>query len=217
LGEGVRPLAGAVADVEALPPRGGGAAGRARALPYAPVVDGLATPADGKFKLTFGGGDAAGVCFHVRSGNRTDGPWTYTTEAAKTLSDAWNSAYSGGSHDLTVFGPNGFLRTFKNPGKKAGPEVTARHDKASGNLKLTLTNAGAAACDLTVTNAYGGAKQTFKVKPGVSVQHTVDLRASKRWYDLTVVSDTDAGFLRRLAGHVENGLAGVSDPAIATA
>ncbi|MEL3949361.1 MULTISPECIES: phosphocholine-specific phospholipase C [Streptomyces] len=188
----------------------------ARALPYAPLVDGRADTAAGKFTLTFGGGDQAGVCFHVRSGNRTDGPWTYTTGAGRTVSDTWNSAYSGGSHDLSVFGPNGFLRTFKGPGKTAGPEVTARHDKATGNIKLTLTNAGSADCNLTVTNAYGGGKETFKVKPGATVEHTVDLRASKRWYDLTVVSDTSAGFLRRLAGHVENGQAGVSDPAIAT-
>lgn len=188
----------------------------ARALPYAPLVDGRADTAAGKFTLTFGGGDQAGVCFHVRSGNRTDGPWTYTTGAGRTVSDTWNSAYSGGSHDLSVFGPNGFLRTFKGPGKTAGPEVTARHDKATGNIKLTLTNAGAADCNLTVTNAYGGGKETFKVKPGATVEHTVDLRAGKRWYDLTVVSDTSAGFLRRLAGHVENGQAGVSDPAIAT-
>ncbi|MEU1116631.1 MULTISPECIES: phosphocholine-specific phospholipase C [unclassified Streptomyces] len=188
----------------------------ARALPYAPVVDGAVDAGTGKITLTFGGGAKAGVCFHVRSGNRTDGPWTYTTEAGKTVSDAWNSAYSGGAHDLSVFGPNGFLRTFKSPGKKAGPEVVARHDDKSGNIRLTLKNAGSADVNLTVTNAYGGARQTFKVKAGASVQHTVDLRASKRWYDLTVKSDADAGFLRRLAGHVETGAAGISDPAIIT-
>ncbi|UQA92453.1 phosphocholine-specific phospholipase C [Streptomyces halobius] len=188
----------------------------ARPLPYAPLVDGAADPAAGKFTLTFSGGDAAGVCFHVRSANRTDGPWTYTTEAGKTLSDTWNSAYSKGAHDLTVFGPNGFLRTFKSPGGTAGPEVTARHDKAGGNLKLTLTNEGSADVNLTLTNGYGGAAETFKVKAGATVEHTLDLRASKRWYDLTVVSDTDAAFLRRLAGHVENGEPGVSDPAIIT-
>lgn len=38
-----------------------------------------------------------------------------------------------------------------------------------------------------------------------------------RWYDLTVLSDHDAAFERRFAGHVENGRPGVSDPAIATA
>ncbi|MFD9906968.1 phosphocholine-specific phospholipase C [Streptomyces sp. NPDC059063] len=185
-----------------------------RPLPYAPLVDGRATPADGKFTLTFGGGDA-GVCFHVRSGNRTDGPWTYTTEAGKTISDAWNSTYSGGRHDLSVFGPNGFLRVFKGPGKQAGPEVTARHDRATGNLELTLTNAGAVACDLTVTNAYGGRRDVFAVKAGATVRHTVDLSGSRRWYDLTVVSSADSTFLRRLAGHVENGLPGISDPALA--
>ncbi|MGW1373743.1 phosphocholine-specific phospholipase C [Streptomyces sp. NPDC002446] len=188
----------------------------ARPLPYAPLVDGSADPAAGKFTLTFSAGDAAGACFHVRSGNRTDGPWTYTTEAGKNISDTWNTAYSKGAYDLSVFGPNGFLRTFQGPGKTAGPEVTARHDKATGNLKLTLRNAGGADCNLTVSNAYGGAKETFKVRAGGTVEHTVDLRASKRWYDLTVVSDTDRTFLRRLAGHVENGAVGVSDPAIIT-
>ncbi|MFE0137203.1 phosphocholine-specific phospholipase C [Streptomyces sp. NPDC059037] len=189
----------------------------ARPLPYAPLVDGAGAPADGKFTLTFSGGDAAGACFHVRSQNRTDGPWTYTTEAGKKISDTWNTAYSKGAYDLSVFGPNGFLRVFKGPGKTAGPEVTARHDKATGNLKLTLSNAGGADVNLTLTNAYGGAAETFKVKAGGTVEHTVDLRASKRWYDVTVKSDADGTFLRRLAGHVENGEAGVSDPAIVSA
>ncbi|MFE0102582.1 phosphocholine-specific phospholipase C [Streptomyces sp. NPDC059009] len=187
-----------------------------RALPYAPLVDGKADVAAGKYQLTFGGGPDAGVCFHVRSGNRTDSPWTYTTEAGKTISDSWNGAYSKDVHDLWVYGPNGFLRVFKGASKTAGPEVTARHDKATGNLKLTFTNAGSAEANLTVTNAYGGAKETFKVKPGATVQHAVDLRGSKRWYDVSVVADTDKAFLRRFAGRVENGQAGVSDPALIT-
>ncbi|MFG2648789.1 phosphocholine-specific phospholipase C [Streptomyces sp. NPDC048436] len=189
----------------------------ARPLPYVPLVDGAGTPADGKFTLTFSAGAAAGACFHVRSGNRTDGPWTYTTEAGKKISDTWNTAYSKGAYDLSVFGPNGFLRVFKGPGKTAGPEVTARHDKTTGNLKLTLRNAGGTDVNLSVSNAYGGAAQTFKVKAGGTVEHTVDLRASKRWYDVSVKSDKDGTFLRRLAGHVETGRAGVSDPAIITA
>ncbi|MFI1203184.1 phosphocholine-specific phospholipase C [Streptomyces sp. NPDC020883] len=188
-----------------------------RPLRYAPLTDGKADVAGGRFTLTFSGGGAAGACFLVTSGNRTDGPWTYTTEAGKTLSDTWNSAYSKGSHDLTVHGPNGFLRTFRGPGKKATPEVTARHDAASGRLELSFTNPGTAPVRLTVANAYGGAKQTVRVDPGGTVTQRVDLTASKRWYDLTVTADTDAGFLRRLAGHVETGKPGVSDPALHTA
>ncbi|MFF0062348.1 phosphocholine-specific phospholipase C [Streptomyces sp. NPDC005279] len=187
----------------------------ARPLPYAPLVDGAATPATGRFTLTFSGGATAGACFSVTSANRTDGPWTYTAEAGKKLSDTWNTAYSKDVYDLSVFGPNGFLRTFRGPGRTAGPEVTARH-VPGGCLELTMTNGGSVDCHLKVTNAYGGKRETFTVRKGSRVVHTVDLRAGKRWYDLTVVSDKDSTFLRRFAGHVENGQPGVSDPAIIT-
>ncbi|WP_411143898.1 phosphocholine-specific phospholipase C [Streptomyces sp. x-80] len=187
-----------------------------RPLPYAPWADGSATPATGRFTLTFSGGDRAGVCFTVTSANRTDGPWTYTTEAGKQLSDTWNTAYSQGVYDLTVHGPNGFLRTFRGPGATAGPEVTARHDATDGRVELTLTNRGSTACRLTVTDAYGGKSHTYTVRAGATIRKPVDLRAGKRWYDLTVVSDRDPAFLRRFAGHVENGRPGVSDPAIIT-
>ncbi|MFJ8673641.1 phosphocholine-specific phospholipase C [Streptomyces sp. NPDC093589] len=187
-----------------------------RPLPYAPLVDGAAAPSTGKYTLTFSAGDKAGACFTVTAGNRTDGPWTYTTESGKQISDTWNTSYSKDVYDLSIFGPNGFLRTFKGPGTTAGPEVTARHDASAGSIDLTLTNPGAGDCHLTVTNAYDGKSETFTVRAGASVRHTVDLRAGKRWYDLSVVSDTDDTFLRRFAGHVENGEPGVSDPAIIT-
>ncbi|QNS03156.1 phosphocholine-specific phospholipase C [Streptomyces xanthii] len=187
-----------------------------RPLPYAPYVDGAADIATGKYKLTLSGGPSAGAAFQIRSQNRTDGPWTYTAEAGKSISDSWNSYYSKGAYDLTVHGPNGFLRAFKGDNKVAGPEVTARHNGGTGNLELTLTNPTAAAVRLTVTNAYGGAVQTHTVPAGGSLQRTVDLSGTRRWYDLTIVAEGVTGYLRRLAGHVENGTAGVSDPAIAT-
>ncbi|WP_052867274.1 phosphocholine-specific phospholipase C [Streptomyces niger] len=187
-----------------------------RALPYAPYVDGAADTAAGKYRLTLSGGDKAGAAFYITAGNRGDGPWTYTAAAGKPVSDTWNTAYSKGVYDLSVFGPNGFLRVFKGPGKTAGPEVTARHDATSGNVTLTFTNHGSADADLTLADAYGSPTQTFKVRAGATVTHTVDLRAGKRWYDLKVTSESDASFLRRFAGHVETGEPGVSDPAIRT-
>ncbi|GGU46554.1 phospholipase C, phosphocholine-specific [Streptomyces albospinus] len=187
-----------------------------RPLPYAPLADGTADTANGRFTLTFSSGSTAGACFLVAAGNRTDGPWTYTTEAGKKISDTWNTSYSKGSYDLTVYGPNGFLRVFKGPGKKKTPEVTARHNAASGRVELSLTNPGTAPCHLTIADAYGGRKETVRVDPGGTVTRSVDLSAGKRWYDLTVTADTDAGFLRRFAGHVETGKPGVSDPALIT-
>ena len=49
-----------------------------------------------KITLTFGGGVAAGVCFHVTAAGRTDGPWTYTAEAGKKLSGSWDTTAQGG-------------------------------------------------------------------------------------------------------------------------
>ncbi|MFI8264189.1 phosphocholine-specific phospholipase C [Streptomyces sp. NPDC085665] len=188
-----------------------------RALGYAPYADGKANPSTGQFTLTFSSGPALGAHFHSTSGNRTDGPWPYTVEAGKTLSDTWSTSSSTGNQiNLTVWGPNGFLRTWKGPAKKTGPEVTARHDAATGNLKLTLANSGTAAVDLTLTNAYGGATQTLRVAAGGTATYTADLSATGRWYDVKVTSAADATFLRRFAGHVETGTPGISDPAINT-
>ncbi|MFJ2897278.1 phosphocholine-specific phospholipase C [Streptomyces sp. NPDC087218] len=197
-------------------PRQEAGARPSRPLAYEPYVDGAADLSTGKYRLTFGAGDRAGAAFQVRSQKRTDGPWTYTAAAGKPVSDSWNSVYSGGGYDLTVHGPNGFLRAFLGDNKAAEPEVTARHDGATGNLRLVLTNPSAADAHLTVTNAYGGTPLTCTVRAGATVEQSVDLRATKRWYDLTVVVEGNAGYLRRLAGHVENGQDGTSDPGIAT-
>ncbi|WP_030917605.1 phosphocholine-specific phospholipase C [Streptomyces sp. NRRL B-24720] len=186
-----------------------------RPLGYSPYVDGVRTLGTGKFTLTFSSGPTLGAHFHITSGNRTDGPWPYTVEAGKTLSDTWStSADTGNQINLTVWGPNGFLRTWKGPTKQAGPEVTARHVGSTGNLTLALTNSGAAAVVLTLSSAYGSTTQAVTVDPGATVSHTVDLQTTGRWYDVTVTSNADTTFLRRFAGHVETGAPGVSDPAI---
>ncbi|MBL1103253.1 phospholipase C, phosphocholine-specific [Streptomyces sp. 5-8] len=185
-----------------------------RPLKYAPAVDGSADTAAGKFTLTFASGAAAGAAFLVTSNSRTDGPWTYTTEAGKTLTDTWNSVYSGGNYDLAVHGPNGFLRVFKGRNKVAGPEVTARH--TGSDVELTFTNKGSGTVRLKLADGYGGGPLTVTVRPGATVKQVVGLAASSRWYDLTVTCEADPAFLRGFAGHVENGLPGVSDPAIVT-
>ncbi|WP_330465258.1 phospholipase C, phosphocholine-specific [Streptomyces longwoodensis] len=186
----------------------------ARALRYVPSVDAAVDAAAGKLTLTFASGPHAGAAFLVTSGNRTDGPWSYTTGAGRTVSDTWNSAYSGGAYDLTVHGPNGFVRAFAGANRSAGAEVVARH--VGDDVELTFTNKGKETARLTVTDGYRGRRTTVRVRPGDVLKRVVDLTASKRWYDLTVTSDAESTFVRRFAGHVENGRPGVSDPAIVT-
>jgi phospholipase C len=173
-------------------------------------------PGKGAVTLTFFGGPDAGVCFHVTDARSEEAPRTYTASAGRTVSGRCDTASGDGSYDLTAYGPAGFLRAFRGSAGRPGPEVTARHHAATGAVELALANHGRTEVRLTVRNSYDGHHASYTLRPGHRETHTVDLDRSSRWYDLTVTADHDPAFLRRLAGHVENGRPGVSDPALAT-
>ncbi|HKS49625.1 MAG TPA: phospholipase C, phosphocholine-specific [Amycolatopsis sp.] len=180
----------------------------ARPLPYDLAAD--AVVADGKLVLTFVSYGKAGANFHVTSRSNADGPWTYTVQSGQSLSGELSL---GGArvYDFSVHGPNGLVRQFT--GSAAGPEVTARHDGA-GQVRLVLSNGGKVVVRLTVTDDYRAERpKTFVLPPGARVVYAVSGRNSNNWYDVSVTSDSDPAFLRRLAGHVETGCASTSDPA----
>ncbi|WP_416971247.1 phosphocholine-specific phospholipase C [Streptomyces sp. 4F14] len=177
-----------------------------RPLKYAPSVD--AKAGSGALTLTFASGAHAGGAFLVTTAGVT--PRSYTTEAGKKISDT----FKGASYDLTVHGPGGFLRAFQGESAHAGPEVVARH--VGDHVELTFTNKGKETVELRVTDAYRSRTTTVKLRPRAVLKRTVETSKGHRWYDLTVTSHSSSTFLRRFAGHVENGRPGVSDPAIIT-
>lgn len=189
---------------------------RARPLPYDLSAD-ATTDADGGLRVDFvnhGRGTAAH--FHVTSASHAGGPWGYTAEAGKRLSGNWQrSSADQGAYDFQVHGPAGFQRHFTGHATGKGPEVSARHDRSTGEVELTLVNQGDTTVRLTVTDGYHKEKPaSYRLRPGARVVHTARTGRSHEWYDLSVVSDHDSGYLRRLTGHVETGRAGVSDPAL---
>ncbi|WP_186134549.1 phosphocholine-specific phospholipase C [Burkholderia gladioli] len=193
----------------------------ARALPYELFVFGRVDSTTGKFKLWFANTGRAGAAFQVQAANRTDGPWAYTVDAYRRLSDSWSTAATLGLYDLSVHGPNGFFCQFRGTtsageGRTPNPEALYGYDVINGNLTLRLSNRGRTAVRLTVSNGYGGHTRTYELFPGQRIDDYWDLRGSHGWYDLTVSDGTSAGFLRRFAGHVETGRPSTSDPAIAT-
>lgn len=92
----------------------------ARPLPYDFDVCGRVDQADGRYWLDFYNAGVAGASLLVLSDHHNDGPWTYTVEAGKQISDYWTSRFSENVYDLSVYGPNGFLRVFK--GSQPGGE-----------------------------------------------------------------------------------------------
>jgi phospholipase C len=194
----------------------------ARPLAYELRVDGTADQSQKKFGIHFANTGDLGVCFHVRSGNTTTGPWSYTVEPNKSLNGSWDLTASAGHYDLSVHGPNGYFRGFKGGGSSANTaqvDVDTVHvcSRDEGDelraLAVALTNKGSI-CNVTITDNYGGKVQKHRLRHGERIETMVRLEDNHGWYDLWVTADTDPGFTWQLAGHVENGRPSISDPAM---
>ncbi|MCM2416818.1 phosphocholine-specific phospholipase C [Streptomyces sp. RKAG293] len=199
----------------ALPKQEAGLRG-ARPLPYNLAVDTKAV--NGRMQFTFANLGTVGAAFHVTSAVRSDGPWTYTVDAGKTLTDSWALPGATSRYDFSTYGPNGFLRRLAGTVGQIGPEVTARHDPSTGHVTLTFSNPGTQAVTFTATDAYAPTQHyTYTLNPGAS--RTVPdwgVAPANHWYDITVTTSTDTAYRRRFAGHVETGAPSTSDPATAT-
>lgn len=189
----------------------------ARALPYALAVN--ARGDKDALRLDFLNHGQAGAVFHVRAANRDDGPWVYTTEPGKHLADTWHATAEADDYALDVYGPNGFLRSFRGTHPRhhrhqARPEVEQIHTPGDDRLHLILRNHGDLPCTFTVrAQTYGHAfPRHYRLWPGQSVDDTWHLGDSAHWYDISITADSDRHFLRRLAGHLETGRPSFSDP-----
>jgi len=188
----------------------------ARALPYALDAEGHADIGNGAFRIDFANTGKAGACFHVRSGNSAAGPWSYTVEAGKSLSNSWNvTGNFQRKYDLSVYGPNGFFRQFLGSASsgRTNLDIASSYDTNHGAIVTRLTNAGPAACRVNMMNAYSNEAISHQLAPGHSFTKRWALDGSLNWYDIAIGVDIDADFKRRLAGHIETGQPSASDPA----
>ena len=184
----------------------------ARAIPYELHV--AARVDDNKLWIDFKNNGRAGACFHVRSADASAGPWYYTVEREKSLSESWTPTTA---YDQTVYGPNGFLRRFKGQltSRRTTLRVDSHYDIDRNGLELVLANEGHAHCEVSVDNTYNGESISYVLAPGERIEKRWHLDESFGWYDLIVRANAEEGFLQRLAGHVETGADSVSDPAMA--
>ncbi len=105
--------------------------------------------------------------------------------------------------NASLHGPNGFFRGFH---QMDGTQVTV--DLRGTALTLLSANA------VTLTwqdESYGQPARHIDLKPGVAETIALDLGQSHGWYDFTVSNDK---FAQRFAGHIEDGKASFSDPAL---
>ncbi len=190
----------------------------ARAVPYELHVVGSTDRSNGSFTIGFENTGKSAAVFQVRSGRGPSGPWTYTVGAHSFVSDTWQlTANDQSTYDLWVYGPNGFMRSYKGAvtGEgKANLTTRAIYDLLRNAISLEIHNRGATANTVRIFDAYTNQTLVRSLRAGETMTWQWPLRASFGWYDFTLGVDSDPGFEQRLAGHVETGRDSMSDPAI---
>jgi phospholipase C len=141
-----------------------------------------------------------------------------------------------GPYDVTVHGPNGFLTRFAGNTLTGGAGVEVTADLAQGGeLRLTASNgthadvelnvrdllprsaagagAGVGAGGGTGTEAHAESDKSTTVWLAAGECETLrfdPVRTAHGWYDLSVTIASDPAYVRRFAGHIENGKASVT-------
>ena len=176
-----------------------------RPLPYDFDVTGHGTTDGFAFEIANRG--KAGIALRVSSGKPGEGPWFFTVGAGERLSRRLSFS---GSYNYTLHGPNGFFRHF-NGLAGGGLEANVEPDVLSGHLLIRLHNAGTTSATVRIADAYNtDSRSETLLPPGEAKTARVGLNRNANWYDLRI--DSDAGWSRHFAGHVENGRPSLSDP-----
>ncbi|WP_265583784.1 phospholipase domain-containing protein [Chitinimonas koreensis] len=192
----------------------------ARPLPWQPNGNASVDKPAGRLWITMEGGGSQAVPMAIyANAYRTNAPWQYVAPAAGSIKDYFSvQAYGGGLYDLSLYGPNGFLRRFVGNINTVGGqlEVSASYSFATAGraqLILTMVNKSAAPAVFTVrSNGYrGDGPWTYTVPAGGSASDFWNVQLyTNCWYDFTATVNVDSLFSRRFAGHVELGTASVS-------
>ncbi|WP_338849239.1 phospholipase C, phosphocholine-specific [Massilia sp. W12] len=157
-----------------------------------------------------------GGAFIVYSRQRSDGPWYYALEAGRSLAqENWNC--SGDAYHLWVHAAGGFLRECSGSLQhNLLLEVWARHVPGANQVALTFANQGGQALQADLIDmAYGAPGQKLQLAAGERRTVYLPAHASFGWYDWKVLCAADGAYLRRFAGHIENGAFSRTDPALA--
>ena len=192
----------------------------ARAIPYQPNATSRVEKSTGRFWITMSNIGNESVHHSIYPNNyRSDGPWQYDVKNGSPVSDYFSvQTYGAGKYDLSVYGPNGFLRRFIGDINAAGAavEVTSSYDfTTSGQAKLilTMTNNSTSSVTFTVaSNGYrGDGPWTYTLTAGSTLTDYWNVQLyTNCWYDFTATVSIDPLFSRRFVGHVELGTESVS-------
>ncbi|GIG62037.1 phospholipase C, phosphocholine-specific [Longispora fulva] len=123
-----------------------------------------------------------------------------TVDVPGTLGGAPAAGAGSGGYSFVVTGPNGFRREFAGA-RESSVEVRTTVGGASRTLVLSLANTGTTGNRTFVIDG----DRRITVKPGKVYELKQGTATCHGWYDVAVTVVEEAGFRRRLVGHIENG------------
>eukprot|EP01060_Flectonema_neradi_P005878 TRINITY_DN1393_c0_g2_i3.p1 TRINITY_DN1393_c0_g2~~TRINITY_DN1393_c0_g2_i3.p1 ORF type:complete len:731 (+),score=145.81 TRINITY_DN1393_c0_g2_i3:58-2193(+) len=141
-------------------------------------------------------------------------PKKYTIEPKKSLEDTWDM--HGKAYNLSLHGPNGFVRGFASSGDdEYSVKMVELPDAKSVRFVVQCTAKDGVCKDEVVVEdmAYGkGLTQFDQIqKTGETTDRSFDVSESGNWYDFNVRSGL---FTRRFMGRIETGADTITDPAL---
>ena len=174
----------------------------ARPIGYDLVV--TETPATGVVGVEFANVGSLGAHVQARFIDPEGAPHSYTIGAGDRLAAQWPVS---GAYDIQLHGPNGFFRRLA--GDDASEKLAATLRRAGRSPILHLSIDAPTGRSVTIKDGYTGGE----TETDGSRMVTVDTRRSAGWYDVTVTA-ADGSWTRVFAGHLEDGMASRSDPAL---
>ena len=134
------------------------------------------------------------------------------------LSDTWNLGSIGLSTcDLSVFGPNGFLRAFKGSVPElrgAQLDVRADCDERENGFTLIIENRSSQSARVSILDKYTSRSVDLVIRRRDTETIHWSLDRMYGWYDFVIKVDGEPSIEYHFAGHVETGKDSISDPAL---
>jgi len=176
-------------------------AAAARALPYQPWANARRGPT--AIRLVLGNRGTAALQLQIYDrvthsrGRRID------IAAGGTASAVVAAA---GRYDLVVHGPNGFLREIAGTSATNGLDVVVKviGPTYHPQLSLRFTNTRHSSAVALITGV-GQGQRRFTIAPGTHTLVADPIVVAHGWYDISVRLHGHHRYLRRFAGHLENG------------
>lgn len=167
----------------------------------------------GRSVVTFDNTGALGAAFMVYDGlDRDAPPRRYAVCAGDRIEDGWPLAAHGDAYDRRIHGPNGYVAALRGFADDT-LEATLRGVPGQRSVEVAITNRGTGRATCRVENRYGdGEPQHVNIDAGMTERVTIDLTASAGWYDVGITTPEAPRYLRRYAGHHEDGHPATSDP-----